>query len=272
VLTYSGSPKEMLLSFYLNRHLIWILTKREVSGRYRESLFGVAWSFFNPILMLIIYTFFFSVILNTKWTGSEDSKLSFAFILFAGLIVFNLFSECVNRAPNLILSNVNYVKKVVFPLEILVWVVLFTSLFHAAISMLVWLVAYSILFGSIQKTVINLPLFFLPLCFFTAGLSWLIASLGVYFRDISQIVGLAVSGLMFLSPIFYPVSALPDNFQKLMLFNPLAILIEGVRNSLLWGKDFDVGILVISWLFSILFAFFGFYWFQRTRNGFSDVV
>ena len=120
---FSISPKEMVASLFCNRSLITTLVKREIVGRYRGSVMGMAWSFFNPLLMLVIYTFVFTVAFKARWgVGDEESKAEFAIILFAGLIVHGLFAECINRAPGLILSNVNYVKKVVFPLEVLPWV------------------------------------------------------------------------------------------------------------------------------------------------------
>ena len=138
---FSASPREMVASFWRNRLLIYSLSKREVIGRYRGSYFGILWSFINPLFMLAIYTFVFSMIFKARWNAESDSRTEYALILFAGLLVFNLFSECITKAPSLIQSNVNYVKKVVFPLEILPWVTLYSALFHGAISLIVWLIA-----------------------------------------------------------------------------------------------------------------------------------
>ena len=171
--------------------------------------------------MLVVYTFVFSVVFNARWSAGSDSKTEFALVLFAGLIVFNLFAECANRAPGLILANVNYVKKVVFPLEILPWVALGSAMFHAMISLGVWLAAYVLLFGLPHVTALFLPLVFLPLAFFIMGVSWALASLGVYLRDVSQFVGILTTVLMFLSPIFYPVTALPEAYRSFLLLNPL---------------------------------------------------
>ena len=217
----SISPVEMCASLWRNRSLAAALVKREIIGRYRGSVLGILWSFFNPIFMLIVYTFVFSVVFKARWNTGSDSKTEFALVLFAGLIVFNLFAECFNRAPSLILSNVNYVKKVVFPLEILPWVALGSALFHTFISLGVWLIAYLILFGMPHPTVLFLPLVILPLLLLIMGLTWGLASLGVYLRDVSQLIGLFTTVLMFLSPIFYPASALPEQYRHLLLFNPL---------------------------------------------------
>jgi lipopolysaccharide transport system permease protein len=189
------------------------MVKRDVAGRYRGSILGLFWSLFNPILMLVIYTFVFSVVFKARWSVDSDSKTEFALMLFAGLMIFNLFAECVNRAPTLVIGNVNYVKKVVFPLEILPWVSLGSALFHFLVSLCVWLVACVVLFGELQVTALLLPVVLFPLLMFILGVAWFIAALGVYLRDVGQIVGVLTSVLMFLSPIFYPLSALPVEYR-----------------------------------------------------------
>lgn len=266
------SPSEMAASLWRNRDLITALTKREVVGRYRGSFMGILWSFFNPVFMLAVYTFVFSVVFKARWSGGSESKTEFALILFTGMIVFNLFSECVSRAPSLILSNVNYVKKVVFPLEILSIVSLGAAVFHLMISVIVWLLFYVIYFGVPHPTLLLLPLVLLPLALFTLGVSWLLASLGVYLRDVGQIVGVVITAMMFLSPIFYPVSALPEQYQTLLHFNPLTPMIEQTRQALVWGNVPDIKIWSAYLVGSGAVAWFGFAWFQKTRKGFADVL
>lgn len=272
MLEFSSSPREMIGSAWRNRELIVALVKREVVGRYRGSIFGVFWSLFNPIFMLSVYTFVFSVVFKARWSTGSESKTEFALVLFAGLIVFNIFAECINRAPTLILSNVNYVKKVVFPLEILPWVTLGSALFHALVSIGVWLLAYLLLFGTPHYTVLFLPLVLLPLVLLVLGLTWGLASLGVYLRDISQMIGIATTVLLFLSPIFYPASALPEQYRILLLCNPLTPAIEQTRDALFWGNMPDLFILMSYFLGSALIAWSGFVWFQKTRRGFADVL
>jgi lipopolysaccharide transport system permease protein len=269
---FSLSPREMTASLWRNQDLIKTLIKREVIGRYRGSVLGILWSFFNPVFMLTVYTFVFSVVFKARWSGGGDSKTEFALILFAGLMVFNLFAECVNRAPGLILSNVNYVKKVVFPLEILPVVSFGAASFHTAVSFGVWLLFFLLFFGLPPITALLLPIVILPLALLTLGLSWILASLGVYLRDVGQFIGIATTALLFLSPIFYPVSVLPEKYQTLLLLNPLTPVIEQVRDILIWGKTPD-------WLFfgggfaaSAVIAWLGFAWFQKTRKGFADVL
>ncbi len=233
---HSLSPWEIIASLWRNRSLATALVRREVIGRYRGSTLGILWSFFNPICMLAVYVFVFSVVFKARWNVGSDSKTEFALVLFAGLLVFNLFSECINRAPTLILSNVNYVKKVVFPLEILPWVVLGSASFHMLISLTVWMAFYWIFFGLPQLTALLLPFVLFPVIFLTLGLSWMLASLGVYLRDVSQFIGIFTSVLLFMSPIFYPMSSLPPEYQALLMLNPLTPVIELVRDVLIWGK------------------------------------
>lgn len=269
---FSGKPQELVASFWRNRYLIKASVGREVVGRYRGSFLGILWSFFNPMFMLAVYTFVFSVVFKARWNGGSDSKTEFALILFAGLMVFNLFAECINRAPGLILAHSNYVKKVVFPLEILVWVNLGGALFHACISLLVWLLAYIILFGTPHFSIVFLPIVIFPLLFFIVGLSWWLASLGVYLRDISQFIGIVTTAMLFLSPIFYSASSLPENYQIVLQLNPLTNVIAQVRGLLLWGEMPDLSILCIQYVVAICIACIGFTWFQKTRKGFADVI
>ena len=261
-----------ITSLVLNRDLIASLIKREVIGRYRGSVMGMMWSFFNPVLMLAVYTLVFSVVFKARWVGGADSKMEFALVLFAGLMIFNLFAECVNRAPGLILSNVNYVKKVVFPLEILIWIAIGSAAFHLVVSLAVWLIFYFVFIGFPPLTILLLPLVILPLILLTVGLSWLLASLGVFLRDMSQVIGVITTVLLFLSPIVYPVSALPENYQPFVWINPLTLIIEQARDIMIWGRSFDWGTWLISCAVSIAMAWLGFAWFQKTRKGFADVL
>ncbi len=269
---FSASPREIAASLWRNRSLVVALTKREVVGRYRGSFMGILWSFFNPVFMLAVYTFVFSVVFKARWSGGSESRTEFALVLFAGMIVFALFSECVNRAPGLILANVNYVKKVVFPLEILPFVSMGAAAFHLLVSVAVWLIFYLIFFGVPHLTVLVLPLVLLPLVLFTLGVSWMLASLGVYLRDVGQIVGVFTTALLFLSPIFYPVTALPAEYQALLHLNPLTPVIEQTRQVLVWGKLPDFGFWTAAMAAGAAVAWLGFAWFQKTRKGFADVL
>lgn len=270
---FSLSPLEMFASLIGNRGLAVAFVKREVIGRYRGSVLGILWSFLHPLFMLGVYTFVFSVVFNARWGGGgSNSKTEFALILFAGLIVFNIFSECVNRSPTVILSNANLVKKVIFPLEILPWVNLGASLFHATISTGIWLLFYTVAIGLPPLSVFLLPIALFPLLLFTMGISWFLASLGVFLRDVSHLTTLLTTVLMFLSPIFYPITAIPEQYRIYLKLNPLAPVIEQVRNVLYWGNGLDMFSWALSLAFGFMVAWTGFVWFQKTRKSFADVL
>lgn len=248
------------------------MIKRDIVGRYRGSILGLLWSFVNPVLMLAVYTFVFSTVFQARWDGGSGSRFEFALLLFAGLIVFNLFSECVSRAPNLVLGNVNYVKKVIFPLEVLPWVTLGSALFHALVNLSVLLVFLSFSSLEIFWTVLLAPVVLLPLLPLLLGICWLLASIGVFVRDTGQLIGMFLTVLMFLSPIFYPASALPEPVRDFLFLNPLTLIIEQLRAVLIWGQMPDWAGLAAYSLGSVLFAWAGLFWFQKTRKGFADVL
>ncbi len=257
-----------------NRALIVALVKREVVGRYRGSILGVGWSFLRPLFLLLVYSLVFGAILQARWGGGEGphSIAEFAIILFAGLVVFDLFSEVVNRAPLLVLANPNYVKKVVFPLEILPPVALGSGLVHLLASMIILLAGEILLFHSIPWTAVLFPLAILPLVLCSLGLAWFLASLGVYLRDVSQVTGTITTALMFLSGIFFPPSALPEAYRFLLEWNPLSWSIEASRQVLVFGTLPDFTRLGVFSLVGLITTWLGYAWFQKTRPGFADVI
>jgi lipopolysaccharide transport system permease protein len=270
---FDATPSAMFSSIWRHRELIWQMSRREVVGRYRGSVMGLAWSFFNPILMLIVYTFVFSIVFKARWgVGAEESKADFAIVLFVGMIVHGLFAECINRAPSLILSNVNYVKKVVFPLETLSWVAMGSALFHAFVSLVVLVAAQLIINVSLPWTAVLFPIILLPLLLATMGFAWFLAATGVYVRDIGQITGIITTAMLFMSPVFYPISTLPEQYQAALLLNPLTFVIEQARQVLIWGGLPDWSGLAVYLAISVAVAWSGFWWFQRTRAGFADVL
>lgn len=261
-----GSP-------WIHRSLVARMVWREVLGRYRGSLMGLLWSFLNPVVMLTVYTFVFSVVFQAKWNiGSHETKADFALILFVGMMVHQVLAECVNRAPRLILDNVSYVKKVVFPLETLPWVAMGTTLFHASVSLLVWALFFISIKGHLPWTIVFLPLVALPLVLLTLGLAWFLAATGVFLRDVAQTTGIFTTMLLFLSPIFYPASALPEEYRTLLYLNPLTFLIEQARDVLVWGRLPDLAALGGYTLAALAAAILGLAWFQKTRRGFADVL
>lgn len=267
-----AGPLNMAKSLWHNKQLIAQMTKREVIGRYRGSVLGLAWSFFNPILMLAVYTFVFSEIFQSRWVGLDAGKGGFAIMLFVGLIVHGIFAECANRSPSLIMSNANYVKKVVFPIEILPVISLGSALFHGAISLLVLLAAQMLVTHTLYWSAFFFPLVLVPLILGTLGVSWLLAALGVYLRDVGQIVSVLTTVLMFLSPVLYPIAALPEIYRPWMHLNPLTYVIEESRSVLLMGNVPDWEHLAVAIAVAAAMAATGFWLFQKTRKGFADVL
>ncbi len=273
-----SAPSTSLLalseSLWRNRQLIVQMTKREVTGRYKGSVMGLAWSFFNPVFMLIVYTFVFSEIFKARWggVGGDDSKTQFAVLLFVGLIVLNLFSEVINRSPGLIISNVNYVKKVVFPIEILPVVAMGAALFHGLISMIVLLSAFMLFNGYLHWTALFFPLVLLPLVILTTGLTWMLASLGVFLRDVGQTIVIITTVMMFLAPVFYPLTAVPERFRPIIMLNPITFIIEQARAVVIFGHLPNWAGLGIYTLVATIVTWAGYAWFQKTRKGFADVL
>jgi len=261
-------------NIYHYRYLIVQMTKREISHRYRGSTLGFAWSILNPLLMLVIYTFVFSVVFHARWGGGdvEESRVDFAITLFAGLTVFNLFAEIMNRAPTLILANVNYVKKVIFPLEILPLVSIGVVLFHSLISLVVLMAAQLLFKGSIPITIFYLPLILLPLLLAGLGISWLLAALTVYIRDITHITSVFTTVLMYMSAVFFPISALPEKYQVIFRLNPVATIVNESRQALIFGQPPDWTLLGLMLLIGLCVAAGGYWWFQKARKGFADVL
>lgn len=256
---------------YAQRSLIWQFVKRDVLSRYRGSWLGLSWSFITPLMMLAVYTFVFHEVFRSRWGQSDAGGIDFALRMYAGLVVFNFFAECISRAPRLIVDQPNLVKKVVFPLELLAWVSICSALFHLAINVVVLLLG--ILFtGELHLTALLLPLVWLPLLPLVLGLTWFLAALGVYLRDIAQLIGLMVSFLMFMSPVFYPVSALPERWRFWLHLNPLTLIIENTRLVLLEGGIPAMLPLAIYFVIAMAVAALGALWFRATRRGFADVL
>ena len=267
------APIALVRSLWRNRQLIVQMTKREVVGRYKGSALGLAWSFFNPVFLLTVYTFVFSEVFKARWgAGGDESKTRFAVVLFVGMIVHGLFAEVLNRAPGLILSNVNYVKKVVFPIEILPVIAMGAALFHSLISLGVLLAAFALFNGYLHWTAVFTPLVLLPLVILTLGLAWMLASLGVFLRDVGQTIGIITMVLTFLLPVFYPVTAVPERFRPWIMANPLTFVIEQAREVLVWGHLPEWSGLGIYTLAATATAWAGYAWFQKTRKGFADVL
>jgi lipopolysaccharide transport system permease protein len=260
-------------SLWKNRELLWRLTEREILGRYRGSALGIGWSFITPLCMLAVYTFVFSQVFKARWGGIEQSgPISFAINLFAGLIVFNLFSECASRAATLITSNPNYVKKVVFPLEVLGAVAVGSAAFHAIVSLTILLTVQLLYYHMLSASVLWLPLAWLPLILGSLACTWIASAAGVFLRDIGQVIGLGLNMLMFLSPVFFPISSLPTQWRPYLSWNPIAQVIEQTRLVLLNNSPPSYRYLLIGTIVTTLACELSFRAFQKSKRAFSDVL
>jgi lipopolysaccharide transport system permease protein len=267
------SPAGMVASLVRNRVLIGQLAKRDVVLRYRGSYLGVVWSLITPLLMLAVYTFVFSVIFKQRWgTAAGQSKADFALTLFCGLLVYNVFGETILRAPLLVTSNPSYVKKVRFPLEALPVAALCTALVNGGTSLVILLIAWVAVHHSVSSTIWLFPVALLPLCLLSLGLAWFLASLGVFIRDIAHPIGVLVQMLIFVSGIFFPLSAVPASYARVMMLNPLVTLIENLRRTLIWGQQPIWTWWVIAMAGSLVVLQLGYYWFMRSRKAFADVI
>jgi lipopolysaccharide transport system permease protein len=254
-------------------NLIWQLARREVLGRYRGSLLGLGWSFVSPLLMLGVYTFVFVGVFKARWPGAESGGgVEFALQLMAGLMVFNLFAELASRAPHLVLEQPNLVKKVIFPLEVLPWVSVLAAGFHWLLNALVLCLAVLAVRGALPVSALALPLVIAAFLPFLLGLCWFLSALGVFVRDVNQMMLMVVSMGMFLSPVFYSSKALPEILQGWMWLNPLVFVIESVRAVLLQGLWPDWWGLLVYAACACGAALAGAGFFHLTRKGFADVL
>jgi lipopolysaccharide transport system permease protein len=269
---HSMSPASMLRSTWINRELILQLARKDVVGRYKGSVLGLAWSYVSPLFMLGIYTLFFTQIFHARWGGADSGTGQYATALFAGLIIYTFFSECITRGSQLITSNANYVTKVIFPLEILPWVSSLTALYHSLASLVV-LAIFSLIFNDhVPLTFLLFPVVLFPLLLISTAVGWLLASLGVYARDVGQLTGLIVVALLYTSPVFFPLDQMKPPIQAVMRLNPLTTLIVQARNVLLLGRLPDWSSLGVYTLGALLACWLTYVWFQRTRAGFIDVL
>ncbi len=274
---YAASPASMATLFRRHRRLLAQMLTRDVAQRYRGSALGMLWSFLTPLLMLAVYTVVFSVVFEARWAsrGAENAQPQtgeFALILFCGLLLHTFLADCLTRSPQIVLGNANFVKKVIFPLEILPVTVVGSAGFHFLVGLVVLLAAQLIVLGTIPVTALLFPLAVAPLAMCALGAAWLLASAGVYLRDIGQLMGLCMTVLLFLSPVFYPPEALPEAWRPYLVLNPLTVPIESLRAVLLWGRMPQWDMLGAYTCVAAVMMWLGFAWFQKTRKGFADVV
>jgi lipopolysaccharide transport system permease protein len=269
-----ANPIKMAQNLWAHRELIKQFTRREVLQKYKGTYLGIVWSFVTPLAMLAVYTFAFSVVLGARWQSGNQtgSHLEFALVLFAGLIVFNVFAETASAAPRLIISNRNYVTKVIFPLEILPIGKLGGSLTDSLLSILILLLGEIMFLQQFPWTIIFLPLVYLPLILLCLGIGWFVASLGVYIRDIGNMVSVIVRMLLFLTPIFYPITLVPEYIRFFIYLNPLTIIVENFRRVLLFNQPPDWGGFFAITVVTSIICILGYIWFVKSKKTFADVL
>ena len=259
-------------AFGQHRNLTLELTRRDILGRYRGANFGLLWSLIGPLMMLVIYTVAFGKIFGSRWQQPSGDTAAFGMVLFVGILTHGFFAECLSRAPRLMIENANYVKRVVFPLQILPWSAVLSALFHMAMNLVVFAVLNALLFGKFSPYIVLVPVVVLPLVMLTLATCWVFASLGVYLRDISQAMPVIVTAMLFLSSAIVPVATLPPHYQVIFHLNPLTFFIDQMREVALWGRPPDWTSLIIATAIGLVAMYASYVWFRFTSKGFADVL
>ena len=255
-----------------HRSLTYQLAKRDVLGRYRGASFGLLWALMSPFFMLMVYTFAFGTVLKSRWPQIETRSAHYSIILFVGILIHGFFAECLTRAPGLVISNSNYVKRVIFPLEVLPWPMALSALFHTGMNVAVFIILQLILDGNMAWTIVFLPIVIFPLFVMMLGISWFMAAVGVYFRDISQITSVLATAMFFLSSAIIPTEAIPQSYRWIFFINPITFIINQARNVMLWQELPDWLGLGIYFVVAIVVAHLGYMFFEKTKRGFADVL
>lgn len=268
----SPSTIAALASFWINRNLLLQLWKRDFSVRYRSGLLGVAWALLNPLMMLALYSFVFVFVFKMRWGAGPDTKGNFVILLFTGLVVHGFFAEFITRAPLLISSHASYVKKVIFPLELLPLVPLLGALINFLIGMVLVALLLFYLQGSVPLTILFLPIVIAPYTLLILGISYFLSATGVFVRDLTHLVGILATVAMFASPVLFPIENVPEPYRSLLYLNPLTVIVQQLRGVSILGTMPDMLMLGLYLLAACIVFLLGFGWFQAVRKGFADVL
>lgn len=257
-----------------HRNLLHQMLVRTISSRYRGSVLGFAWSFAHPLMMLAVYSFVFGVVFKMRWGAGhyDDNGAAFPLIMFCGMATFNIFAETIGTCTTVVVQNQNYVKKVVFPLELLPLCSLLAALIFGLAWFVLLLLGTVIFLGHISWTMLLLPLPLIPLLLISGGVGFFVASLGVYLRDMQQLVGIVTQVLFFMTPILYPLAIVPEKMRWILQLNPLSIIVEQSRQVFLYGRLPDFGPLIGVTVLSLAVFMLGLAWFVKTKKGFADVL
>ena len=257
-----------------HRDLLLQMLIRNITARYRGSILGFIWSFAHPLVMLAVYTFVFGLIFKARWgvAGLEDNRAAFPLIMFCGMAVFNIFSESVNISTTVVVSNPSYVKKVVFPLELLPLCTVATAFVFGLAWFFLLFFGTAIFLNTLSWTILLLPIWLIPLILLSAGISFFVASLGVFLRDVQQLVGIITQILFFMTPILYPISIVPENLRWILQVNPLSTIVTQMRELFLYGQVPNIGRFLVIFALSWIVFQLGLAWFTKTKKGFADVL
>jgi lipopolysaccharide transport system permease protein len=266
------SPTKILQGFRSRGSLLKQFTQREIEKRYRGTLLGLFWSFLTPLLMLSVYTLVFGWIFQGSYRHPGETKMQFVLGLFCGTLLWDLMASPIAAAPRLIVQNANFVTKVIFPLEILPIAMIVSNLVHAAIGFVPLLLLLLISQGGISCSALSFVLIFIPVLFYSLGLTWIISALGVFLRDIGAVMPAVITILMFMSAIFFPISAIPEAWRWVIMLNPAAVLISMGRDALVFGVWIDGGLYGIQLALSIIVAMVGYLFFMIVKSDFADVL
>jgi lipopolysaccharide transport system permease protein len=259
------------LSLWRNRKLIRSMVHREILARSRGSFGGALWTFLNPLLLMATYFFVFGIVLRARFAG-DPSRSGFVLYFLAGMLPWLAFAEAVGRSPSIMLEYRNFVKKLVFPLETLPVNLVISGAVTEAFALAIFLVGLLLARGAVPASVLWLPLLVIPQLLLTAGLCWFLAALGVFVRDLGQIIGFLLTLWFFLTPICYSEAALPPQALRILGANPIFILVRGYRAVFLEHRAPDFGPLAALWIASAALAVCGYAWFHRLRKSFADVI
>ncbi|MFD1793293.1 ABC transporter permease [Ochrobactrum teleogrylli] len=266
------STATALANFWSHRNLLVQLWKRDFTVRYKNGILGVAWAVLNPLMMLALYSFVFVFVFKMRWGAGPDTKGNFVILLFTGLVVHGFFAEFITRAPLLITTNASYVKKVVFPVELLPLVPLLGAVINFFVGMLLVALLLFYLQGSVPLTIIFLPVIIAPYTILILGFSYFLSATGVFVRDLTHLVGILSTVAMFASPVLFPIENVPEGYRSFLYANPLTVIVEQLRGVSILGVLPDWTALGLYSVAAIVVFFLGFSWFQATRKGFADVL
>lgn len=273
-MNYYNKTRKYFSSLYKGKDLLFELTKRDFQQRYKGSALGVIWALLSPLLMLAVYTFIFVAVFKLKWGAIEtnDNKMLYTMMIFAGLIPFQIFSESVNRSVSILNQSANYIKKVVIPVEILPSSIVLSTVLNSFFSVCLLTLGKIYFLDTPNWPLVFIPLLMLPITFLSLGISLLVSAFGIYLKDLVYVVGLALNILFYMSPIFYSTDNLPGNFRFFILFNPVAPIIEQFRDVFVNGQMFSLQGYLLSVFWAFVFFLLGLFIFRYLRRGFADVI